>query len=275
MGSQRRALEVSFPRIAGSEDGAFFSRSQAAFYARLVFGISAVLFGAASLLWRNSEMWNRLHRLGPSLGPSLASVAGWGIAIALVAGGAAIPYTRTMRSASVVLGIVFGFFTLACVPDMIAAPANPGSYVDVFEQFSIFCGALAVYAATDRNTTRSARLGGIARISFGVCTISFAWAQIVFFQYTASLVPGWIPPNGAFWTILTTVAFGLAAIAILINRWARSAMRLMALMVALFGMLVWLPQIVTHSETLSNWTEFGLNYLIAAASWLVADVTTL
>ena len=42
-----------------------------------------------------------------------------------------------------------------------------------------------------------------------------------------------------FWAILTTVAFGLAAIAILINWQARLAMRLMALTLGLFGVLVW------------------------------------
>ena len=49
---------------------------------------------------------------------------------------------------------------------------------------------------------------------------------------TAALVPKWIPPNQMFWTILTTIAFALAAIAILINRQARLATRLMTLMLA-------------------------------------------
>ncbi len=68
-----------------------------------------------------------------------------------------------------------------------------------------------------------------------------------------------------FWTILTTVAFGLAAVAILINYRARLAMRMMALMLALFGMLVWVPRIVAHPEKLSNWTEISSNYLMTAA----------
>ncbi|MGB8966722.1 MAG: hypothetical protein WCB99_13880 [Candidatus Cybelea sp.] len=78
--------------------------------------------------------------------------------------------------------------------------------------------------------------------------------------------------DAIFWTILTTVAFGLAAVAILINRQARLAMRLMALMLTLFGALVWLLRIVAHPGLLSDWSEFSANYLMAAASWLVADV---
>ncbi len=241
---------------------------KAPFYGRIVFGASAMLFGVVSLIWPGSEMWQRVH----AFGLPVPSAVAWVLAIALVAGGAAMPYPRTARFASVVLGVVFGLFTLACISDMVAAPSNPGSYVDFFEELSIVCGAIAVYAATEPQEARSRTLGRAARLALGVCVISFAWAQIVYLHYTASLVPIWIPPNQVFWTNLTTAAFGLAAIAILIDRQARLAMRLMAAMVALFGVVVWLPKIVTHPDTLSNWSEFGMNYLIAAASWLMAGV---
>ncbi len=50
------------------------------------------------------------------------------------------------------------------------------------------------------------------------------------------------------------------------------AMRLLATMTALFGLLVWVPMIAARSATLSNWSEISENYLIAAAAWLVADL---
>ena len=75
-----------------------------------------------------------------------------------------------------------------------------------------------------------------------------------------------------FWTILTTIAFGLAAVAILINRQARLAMRLMTLMLALFGLLVWVPALIAHPEAHGNWSEFALNFLITGAAWLVSDI---
>lgn len=237
-------------------------------YWRIVFGASAMLVGVVSLMSHDSEMWQRLR----TWGLPFASVVAWSLAIALMVGGAAMSYPRSARFASVTLGVVFGLFTLACVPDMIAAPSYPLPYVDFFEQLSIVCGAIAVYAATETNAIRWAAIGRAARLGLGVCAISFAWAQIVYLQHTLSLVPTWIAPNQLFWTIFTTVAFAVAALAILINNQARLAMRLMALMLALFGVLVWVPRIVTHPGTFSNWTEIGANYLMAAASWLVADV---
>ncbi len=111
------------------------------------------------------------------------------LAIALIVGGLAMLYPRTLRFASVVLGVAYGVFTLACVPGMIAAPSTPLPYVNFFEQLSIVCGALAVYAATETIAAQASTLGRAGRLALGVCTISFAWAQVVYIQYTASLVP--------------------------------------------------------------------------------------
>ena len=73
-----------------------------------------------------------------------------------------------------------------------------------------------------------------------------------------------------FWAILTTVAFALAAIAILTNQRARLATRLMTLMLALFGVLVWIPRLLTHPALHLNWSEFALTFLITGAAWMVA-----
>jgi hypothetical protein len=75
-----------------------------------------------------------------------------------------------------------------------------------------------------------------------------------------------------FWATLTTVAFGLAAIAILINRQARLAMRLMTLMLALFGVMVWVPQVIAHPKAHFNWSECVLTVLVTGAAWVVADL---
>jgi uncharacterized membrane protein YphA (DoxX/SURF4 family) len=97
-------------------------------------------------------------------------------------------------------------------------------------------------------------------------------SQLVYLRVTADLVPKWIPPNQMFWAILTTIAFALAAIAILINRQARLASRLMTLMLALFGVVVWIPRLIARPQAHLNWSEFGLTFLITGAAWMVADL---
>jgi hypothetical protein len=216
-------------------------------------------------------MWQRLLPLHAPLG----TIAGWCLVVAQIAGGVAMLLPRTVRPASIILGAVYGLYVLSCVSSIIVAPAEPGGYINCFEQLAIVCGAIAVYAMTEADAARANVLGRIARLGLAVCAVSFAWAQVVYLQYTASLVPAWIPPNQVFLTNFTTVAFALAAIAMLINRQTRLAMRLLAVMTALFGVLVWLPIIVGHPTVLANWSEVSENYLIAAAAWLVADAQAL
>jgi hypothetical protein len=102
--------------------------------------------------------------------------------------------------------------------------------------------------------------------------MSFMLSQILYFSVTADLVPKWIPPNQTFWAILTTIAFALAAISILSNRRARLALRLMTLMLALLGVLVWVPRLIAHPEAHLNWSEFGLTFLVTGAVWMAADL---
>src|SRR5262249_13681846 len=135
--------------------------------------------------------------------------------------------------------------------------------------------AIALYAATEANVAKAVAFGRLARFGLGVCAISFTLGQIFYLRFTASLVPKWIPPNQKFWAIFTTIAFALAALAIIIHFQARLAMRLMTLMLALFGVLVWIPRLIAHPEAHGNWSEFGLTLLITGAAWMVADLETI
>lgn len=229
--------------------------------ARILFGVSAVLLGIVELLWHTSELRQDVRPLGM---PGAEIVAAC-VAIALIGGGIGMMFSRTARHGALALGCVYLLFALSSVPGMIVKPSAYVQYVDFFEKFSVVCGAIAVYAPAQ---TVMVRLG------LGVCALSFAWAQIVYFQYTASLVPVWIGPSQAFWTILTTIAFALAAIAMLVNVQAQLAIRLMALMLALFGVLVWVPRIAAHPGVPSNWNEIASNYMMTAAAWLVAGAST-
>ena len=238
-------------------------------YGRIVFGASAVLFGVIALLWHDSDTWQTLRQLW-SL--PFGTILGGCLMAAQIAGGIAMQYPGTARWASIVLGVVYLLFSLACVPGILAAPAVYAHYGSFFEQFSLLSGATALYAATEANAARALALGRAARLGIGACAISFTLSQIVYLRVTTDMVPHWIPPNQAFWAILTTVAFALAAISILIDRRARLAIRLMTLMLALFGVLVWVPRLIAHPEAHSNWSEFALTFLITGAAWMVGEL---
>jgi uncharacterized membrane protein YphA (DoxX/SURF4 family) len=237
-------------------------------FGRIVFGASAAAYGAVALMWRHSDMWQHVLALRVPFG----TLAAWCLAVAQIAGGIGVLHPRTARLAAVVLGAVYVLFTLACIPGIVGAPAAYERYGAFFEQLCAACGALAVYAVTQRSAARSAALGRAARIGLGLCAISFTLAQIVYLSYTASLVPAWIPPDRMFWAVATTLAFALAAAAILLNRLARVAMRLMTLMLVLFGVLVWVPHVVAQPRALPDWSELLETFLIAGAAWAVSTV---
>jgi hypothetical protein len=240
-----------------------------AFYGRIVFGASAVLFGVIALKWHDVYTWQSLHTIlslpfGATIGECLMAIQ--------IAGGIALASPGSARLGSIVLGVLYVLFSLACIPAIIAAPKTFDPYDGFFEQFSLLCGAAAAYAVTGADGTRSAALGRAARIGFGFSTISFTLAQVLYLHDTASLVPSWIPPNQTFWAIVTTIAFALAAIAILINVRARLALRLLTLMLGLFGVLVWIPLLVARPATHFSWSEFALTALITGAAWMVAEL---
>jgi hypothetical protein len=240
-----------------------------ALYGRILFGASAVFFGVIALMWHDASTWQELWRINAL---PAGSVIGACLMVAQIAGGVGLLFPRTARSASIVLGVVYTLFSLASIPGIVAAPRVFGEYDGFFEQFCLLCGAIAVYAATEASAANSAALGRAARIGLALCTISFTLAQAIYFRATAGLVPAWIPPSQTFWTYLTTVAFALAALAMLANVKARLAIRLMVLMVLLFGVAVWIPLLVTQPGTHLNWSEFALTLLIASAAWAVAEV---
>lgn len=240
-------------------------------YGRIVLGASAALFGIIALMWHDADTWQYTAALW-SL--PFGTVIGDCLMVVLIISGLGLPFPPVARLASIVFCVVNVIFTLTCVPVVIAHPTDYGPYVPLFEQLSVAVGAFAVYAASITDDARSAALGRTVRILLGVCTVSFALAQVVYFKFTASLVPTWIPLGPDFWTVLTTAAFGLAAIALLINVKARLATRLMTLMLALFGLLIWVPAVVTHPVH-NNWSEFAINFLITGAVWVIAELKTL
>ena len=239
------------------------------FYGCIVFGAAAFLFGVIALMWHDADTWQTLRQIW-SL-PFGAIIGGFLMA-AQVVGGIGLQHPRTARASAIVLAAVYLLFCLACIPPIFGEPSVYAHYGSFFEQFSSLCAATALYAATEKTAARAIAIFRAARLGFGICAVSFTLSQIIYLDATASLVPKWIPPSQRFWAILTTIAFALAAVAILLNRRARLALRLTTLMLALFGLLVWIPRLAARPQSHLNWSEFALTFLITGAAWVVGDL---
>ncbi len=234
---------------------------------RHVFGVAALAFGLFMLAWRDYSVHQLPHVLNAQIGRVLVYAA----AAAQIVGGAAILFLRTAKTGALVLGAVYLVFALLCVPGIIAAPQVYNSWGNFFEQFSLVAGAAIVYARLSSTWTPET-LKRIGTILVGVCTASFTFEQAVYLGATASLVPKWLPPGQMFWAVTTTVAFALAALALLTNRVALLATRLLTTMIVIFGVLVWIPLLLSAPHDPTNWSETIETFAIAGVAWLLADL---
>jgi hypothetical protein len=233
-----------------------------------VFGSAVFAFGLVTLAWPDCDDWLQMRSIGNAQDWRLFIYAA---AAAQIFGGAAMQFRRTEKASAVGLAAVYLTFALLCVPRIVATPQVYIRWGNFFEQFSLATGALIVYARSSF-AWKPATLNRIARILFGLCTTSFSVEQATYLDATASLVPKWLPLNQVVWAWTTTVAFALAAGALLTNRMALLAARLLTLMIVLFGLLVWMPLLLTFRYAHTNWGEICETFAIAGAAWILADL---
>jgi hypothetical protein len=226
---------------------------------RHVFGVAALASGLVTLVWHDYNGWHQPRYLVDAA------------AAAQIFGGAALQFLRTAKAGAVVLGAVFLVFALQCVPQIFATPKVYNSWGNFFEQFSLATGAVIVYASVSSAGAPEA-IGRIGRILFGICVASFTLEQAVYLDATAHLVPKWIPPSQMFWAVTTTVSFALGAAALLTNRMALLASRLLTTMIVIFGILVWLPLLLSDPHSHTNWSEAAETFAIAGTAWILADL---
>jgi hypothetical protein len=226
---------------------------------RHVFGVAALAFGVITLAWHD---YNNSHQLRYIVYPASA---------ALIFGGAAIQFRRTAKTGAAVLGAAYLVFALLCVPGIVAAPQIYNSWGNLFEQFSLLIGAAIVYARLS-SAWYGETLNRIGRVLLGICAASFTLEQAIYLDATAHLVPKWVPPSQMFWAVATTVSFALAALALLTNRMALLASRLLTMMIVSFGLLVWVPLVLSDPHSHTNWSENAETFAIAGAAWILADL---
>jgi uncharacterized membrane protein YphA (DoxX/SURF4 family) len=235
---------------------------------RHVLGVAAILFGVFTLGWRDFNDWQQIQALGNF--PHREALACF-IGAFEILGGLAIQFSKTARAGAIILGCVFLIFALLWIPRIVAEPQVYDRWGNFFEQFSQFAGAWIVYAMIGRNDSRRETTARIGYIFFGICVVSFTLEQVIYLSGTAGFVPKWIPPGQMFWAVTTTIAFALAAIALLSGRVALLASRLLTAMIVGFGLLVWLPAPFLDPHKPVSWFGNAENLSIAAAAWIVAD----
>ena len=114
-----------------------------------------------------------------------------------------------------------------------------------------------------------------ARVLFGLTCVFYGWSHFFYADYTASMVPTWLPDRLGF-AYFTGLGHIAAGIGIVVGILPRLAATLEAIMMSLFGLLVWVPSFFAQPRPAwatppqNQWSELVVNLVLAAAAWVVA-----
>jgi uncharacterized membrane protein YphA (DoxX/SURF4 family) len=217
-------------------------------------GLVGLGFGDFALQWQPVPLWI----------PGRTDFAYLAAASLAAAGIATVP-VQTRRFAAIALALIFALWlTFLQLPLVVAAPGSLIAWLGVSEIGSIASGALVLDLSTATREIPRGRL--FARILFGLCACVFGASHFVYAQFTASMVPAWLPAH-FFWAYLTGTAHAAAGIALVTGRVARLASTLLAAMCVSFAVLLHLPRVVATPSVHAEWTMLFIALCIGAAAW--------
>lgn len=190
-------------------------------------------------------------------------------AVALLSGavmlalGAGVVWSRTARPASAALGLAYLVWVALHGPEAVAAPATVASWLGLAETLSLATGGLALSVMSAQRP--DARLRLAARLIYGLCPLVFGLSHFAYADFTAKMVPGWIP-YPLFWAYATGVGHLAAGLAILFGVAARPAATLLTAMMACFVVLLHIPRVMAAPGSHLEWTMTAVALSLTGAA---------
>ena len=237
-----------------------------------VYGLGVMAVGVACLAFGDFDPGQPVPEHFPARS-ALAYAAG----AFMVVAAAAVEWRRTTAWGAAALAVYYALFVVILMNGrlLLTDYAVFVTYENIAMQLVIAAAGLIIYATTakiaETDAALAERLTRLGQLVFGVCSLIFGGAHFVNMNFTAPLVPKWLPPTQAFWGYTTGVGFVAAGVAILTGVQARLAAILVTAMLASFGLLANGPMLLANHSIHMNWTESAVNLAVTGAAWVVAD----
>jgi uncharacterized membrane protein len=246
-------------------------------YSSWLFGIASALAGLFDLIWGEFEPAHQPIQAWSDHIPGLSIFARIA-ALWLILGGLALLIRPAARMGVAALAILYATFCLFPLPRVVSAPHylghHPAVYIGVLvgiaQQLIIFIGALLLWLFLTERRPNEARITILARVLFGLCSIDFGLGHFTNIPGTAAMIPTWLPFGGAFWTVLTGIAFLLAGLALIAGIVEVLAARLFGLMLLVFSVVVLPPRILASPHAHLPWGSNAYNLTAVAAAWILS-----
>ncbi|HKQ11856.1 MAG TPA: DoxX family protein [Steroidobacteraceae bacterium] len=166
-------------------------------------------------------------------------------------------------------GAFFVWAVLLHGPGVVKDPLSILPWLGFTERLEVAAGALMLAASQVPGTQFADRAMLAGRIAFGVCLPIFGLSHWAYAQFTADMIPAFIPAH-LFWAYVTGAGHVLAGVAILANMLTRLAATLFAAMVSGFVLLLHVPRVVHDPGSRAEWTMLVIAMSISAAAWCAA-----
>jgi len=206
----------------------------------------------------------------------------YGSGAILLAAGAGLFLARTGLGSAIIIGVYESAWALTRARPVFLKPLIVGSWYGFGEALGALVGVWILYALLRRQHGAPAvtvmtgdRALRVARALFGAACVAYGAAHFAYATYTAAMVPAWLPGRTGL-AYLTGAFHAAAGLGLLLGILPRLAATLEAIMMSLFGVLVWLPSFFAQprpewaSPAQVQWSETFLTCLLAAAAWIVA-----
>ena len=205
----------------------------------------------------------------------------YGSAFLVIVASIALCFSRTATAGARTLCACYAAGMVACVPQVLSQPLSVGAWYSFCEAATYLAGAGVLYTLLRRPLHGSTAPGSDERVAragqilFGLTCIFYGWSHFFYAEYTAAMVPAWLPIRLGL-AYLTGAGHVAAGVAIVIGVLPRLAANLEAAMMSLFGLLVWVPSFFVQptpewaKPAQTQWSESVVNLLLAAAAWMVA-----
>lgn len=222
---------------------------------RILLGTVLIAFGVENLISADGVVG--LEPL-PGWLPAHAALA-YFTGLVLLLGGAALIVDRKQRPAAITLSALLGvWLVLLLLPALIAAPGDGNLETGTFETVAL-CGFLLILAGPAK----------VGRILFGVSLLVFGFLHFRYYQYVASVIPGWIPGH-LVWTYGIGIAFFAAGLSLLSGVRVRLTAILLGTMWGLWVLILHAPRVALALHNRDEWTSLLIALAMSGGSWIIA-----
>lgn len=230
-------------------------------------GVGLIGLGALSVLYRDlSLQWEPVPRDLPA-----REILGVASGLILMAAGGLLMLRRTRVWGALIAAAFIGLWVVVLhLPVALAHPGNLAGWLGIGETLAMTVAAFVLFREQRTDGENRDRLAHAAVPVFAATLIVFGASHFVFADFTASMIPAWLPLRLqlAYLTGAIHVATGLGML--VGGRWRWVAAATEAAMMTSFVLLVHIPRVAAHPTDRLELTLLSVAIILSSSAWTMA-----